>query len=618
MKRKVFLRWFFGTLFVLTGLFYLFTVPVMWYHDMPLTAGFDFKFIALSAVNLVLPESVLTFAVDLPEELLPYMYAAGLDPVVASVPAAYYPLYVKLVPHVGWMYTVSLYWFAAAILIGIIVGGVKVSQQDTESTAKKQSHIRGAEKATAKQLTKALKKQGGTTTGITIGDLKLPTELETRHILVLGTTGTGKSYLLMSIIKQFQQRGVKMVVLDRKGEFFANFGQPGKDKLFNPYDTRHQKWNIFNEFSLPSSLDHMPEQLGDLSDSLFSIPDSNQNAHFYRAAADVFCSCLCYLALQGKTVNSDIKNFFAAGGMDIVAALQTLPPGLSDGLVHLGKNGTDDHSGSILSTLTERCKDFSAFVMKDGDFSVRKWVREQGEGNLYISTAGPNDQRYRSVVTMLLDVIGGEVKAMPETSATKLVIVIDELASQPPLKTLSFLLNEGRSKGVCVILANQTFVKIREIYGETGAKNLFANTNSKFIFRLPEPTDAKYVSEAVGEREVIRKVRSENETKRGLLSTNGDSQGVTISEQITKEAIFLPAQIQQLPKRHALAMVSGQPVAEVQLPTMQFPAHYSPFDPLPDDTISAKEIAKELAAAAEKDTPAPDPKEEPEEDFLKL
>ena len=249
----------------------------------------------------------------------------------------------------------------------------------------------------------------------------------------------------------------------------------------------------------------------------------------------------------------------------------------------------NEHSGSILSTLTERCKDFAAFIGTDGNFSIRDWAK-QGHENLYINTAGANDERYKSIVTMIIDVIGQEIKAMPETGMTKLVIVIDELASLPPLKTLSYLLNEGRAKGVCIILANQTFSKLREIYGEAGAKNIFANANSKFIFRLPEPFDAKYISDAIGEQEIKRYTQSKNETSRGIWNS-GDSRGTTTSEQIVKEAIYLPAQIQNLKKQCAIAMVPDAPVAEIMLPAMSFPMRYSPFCPTVIEEVSVKELA---------------------------
>lgn len=582
MKKNNARRIFACSMIVLIGMFYLLAMPVtIYWYDLPnISIISHLKYIALKTTEILYGK--LTFVVDVPDGIYTFWKLAGWQGTTKHIPAYGYAEFFEKMPN-GWIYISSLYWFPATFVISLVIALTSKKQAKT--------HIRGSEKVTAKELSNSLRKSGDV--GIAIGELCLPRSIEARHFLILGTTGTGKSYLLMSMIAQFQQRRIRMIIFDRKGEFYSVFGQPNKDIFFNPYDQRHENWTAFSEFGIPKSLGHIPEQLRDLADSLFSVSPNNHNAHFYHAAADVFCSSMCYLALAGKTSNADIRAFFAAGGAQIVTALKTLPAGLADGLAHLGKDGTDEHSGSILSTLTERCKDFAAFVGKDGDFSVRDWIRE-GHGNLFINTAGANDERYRSVITMLLDIIGQEIKAMPETGTTQLAIVIDELASLPPLKTLSFLLNEGRSKGVCVILANQTFSKIREIYGEAGAKNIFANANTKFIFRLPEPGDAKYISDAIGEQEIKRYMQSENETTRGLWSCS-DSRGTTTSEQIVREAVYLPSQIQNLKKRCAITLLPDVPIAEVMLPEMSVQIRHSLFSPASTEEVSAKEIAATVA-----------------------
>ncbi|MBP2643473.1 MAG: conjugative transfer protein TraD [Firmicutes bacterium] len=583
---------FLGSMILLVSTFYLFAMPItVYWYDLPnISLGSQLKYITIKILTILCDPEQITFPVDIPDEIFSYWQEAGWAGATKHIPAFGYPEFFEKLPN-GWMYIASLYWLSASIVISLLMS-FSISRNTTD--LKQQTRIRGAALGTSQDLAKSLRKStDGNNIGISIGNLHLPRSLETRHFMVLGTTGTGKSYLLMAMQQAFQQRAVKLVVIDRKGEFHAAFGN-SEDKLFNPYDRRHCKWNLFNEFGLSRALDRIPERLRDMADSLFSVSANNHNAHFYNAAADVFCSSICYLALQGKTSTADIVTFFAAGGLQIVKALKTLPAGLACGLTHLGVDGNDEHSGSILSTLTERCKDFSAFIGQDGDFAIHSWMRS-GKGNLYISTAGENDQRFKSITAMLLDIIGQEIKAMPECKTTCIAIVIDELASLPPLKTLNFLLNEGRSKGICVIIANQTLSKISDIYGEAGAKNIFANTNTTFIFRLPEPSDAKYISDAIGEQEVIRVVKSQNETTRGIFDLNGNSQGKSTSEQIVHETIIMPSQIQNLSQRHVIAMIPDAPVAELILPKMQLKQQQSMFEARQTDEITAKEIAAAIS-----------------------
>lgn len=557
-------------------------------YDMPdLNALNMIKYIIISTFNFF--DVKLSFSINVPKELYNYMCAYLNWTGGSKILANYYPAIFNELP-TKYIYKISMYWFYFSAVSSLIFSFCCCASYDKEKM-KKQTHLRGTQKVNSQELTKVInKKVEKNNRGIAIGTMCLPRDIETRHFMILGTTGTGKSYLLMNMIQEIKARS-KMVILDRKGEFYANFADSKKDILWNPYDNRHANWSMFNEFKISKSLDHIPEELKDLADSLFSVSASNKNAHFYQAASDVFCSGMCYLALNSMTTNKDIKSFFISGGDQIYAALKTLPEGLRDGIGHLGKDGTGEHAEGIISCIMERGKDFGCFVDKDGAFSVRDWMNNNEAENLYISTAGPNDTRYLSIVTMILDIVGREVKNMNEVKASRLVIVIDELASLPPLKTLSFLLNEGRSKGVCVILANQTFQKIQDIYGVTGAKNIFANCVTKFIFKLPEPSDAEYISKAIGEQEVIRSLKSNNQTSRGIFASQGDSKGTTISEQITKEPIFLASQIENLAKYHLIAMIPDAPIAEIEMPKLSFNKYNSCYDPISKDEISAKEIA---------------------------
>lgn len=566
-------------------------------YDMPPLNPFNIiKYILISSMNYF--DMNVRIFIAVPDELYSYMCDNLGWSGNAKILVDLYPEIFNALP-TAWIYKASLCWFYLSMIISIVLS-CQLCRKYNPEKIKKQTYLRGVQKVTAKELCSSVNRQAiKNDGGICIGQMHLPRDIETRHFMVLGTTGTGKSYLLMSMIQQMQQRGTRMILVDRKGEFYSMFGDSQKDKIFNPYDKRHTRWSFFNEFKIPKKMDHLPEALVAEAQSLFSVSTSNKNAHFYKAAADVFCSGMCYLALNGKTTSKDIKTFFTAGGDKLHCAIKTLPEGFRDGLGHLGQDGTGEHVEAIISCIMERAKDFGCFVGKDGEFSVRDWVKDKHAGNLYISTAGPNDTSFTSIVTMMIDMVGREIKSFPEVRYSRLAIVIDELAALPPLKTLSFLLNETRSKGVGVILANQTLQMLNSIYTKEVTNNYFSMCNTKFIFKMPEPTDAEYISRAIGEQEVLRVTRSQNNTSRGILSADGTSKGITESEQVTKESIIMPAQIQSLAKRHVIVQIPDAPVAEITLPTMKFSPLNKPYDPIEIDEISINEIRDILAPKVE-------------------
>jgi hypothetical protein len=80
-----------------------------------------------------------------------------------------------------------------------------------------------------------------------IGGIPLYKEEENTHIAIIGTTGTGKTRILLDLVEQIKQRGDMAVIYDPKGEFIQYFYDPQKDYITNPYDVRGVQWNILNE-----------------------------------------------------------------------------------------------------------------------------------------------------------------------------------------------------------------------------------------------------------------------------------------------------------------------------------------------------------------------------------
>ena len=75
---------------------------------------------------------------------------------------------------------------------------------------------------------------------------RLPRAAETRHAVVLGATGTGKSVAIREVLAGLIARGDRAVVADPDGSAMAAFWQDG-DVLLNPEDARSVRWDVFGE-----------------------------------------------------------------------------------------------------------------------------------------------------------------------------------------------------------------------------------------------------------------------------------------------------------------------------------------------------------------------------------
>ncbi len=88
----------------------------------------------------------------------------------------------------------------------------------------------------------------GSRAGIGLAGVRIPRALECQHFLIAGSTGSGKSVAIRSLLRQIKERGETAVVVDPECEFVSEFYQPGRgDFILNPLDARCPRWSPWSE-----------------------------------------------------------------------------------------------------------------------------------------------------------------------------------------------------------------------------------------------------------------------------------------------------------------------------------------------------------------------------------
>ncbi len=137
----------------------------------------------------------------------------------------------------------------AAFLAGLVLTVVavviasKVAASGLEGQAFR-VHFRGTRAVRKAQLAWTTRKRG--TEQISVAGVPMPESIETLHLLVAGSTGSGKSVLIREMAYSALLRGDRIVVADPNGDMLAKFCRPG-DVVLNPYDSRGRGWTFFNE-----------------------------------------------------------------------------------------------------------------------------------------------------------------------------------------------------------------------------------------------------------------------------------------------------------------------------------------------------------------------------------
>jgi hypothetical protein len=128
-----------------------------------------------------------------------------------------------------------------------------------------------------------------------IGTVPLPNRLETRHMAMIGTTGSGKTTALRQLLDGIEARGEAALVYDTSGEFVAHYYRPERgDIILNPFDARCAFWSPFDEIAHPADADRIAHQL---------ITETGQNDRdvWLETSRILVANVLRVLNAEGKT-----------------------------------------------------------------------------------------------------------------------------------------------------------------------------------------------------------------------------------------------------------------------------------------------------------------------------
>ncbi len=106
--------------------------------------------------------------------------------------------------------------------------------------------IRGALFLDSNHLKKFLKKHKKCS-DLNIAGVPLVKDSETKHILITGTTGSGKSICMMELMDHIRRRKQRAIVYDDSGTFIKHYYRHDHDIILNPLDERSPGWNIWQE-----------------------------------------------------------------------------------------------------------------------------------------------------------------------------------------------------------------------------------------------------------------------------------------------------------------------------------------------------------------------------------
>lgn len=334
----------------------------------------------------------------------------------------------------------------------------------------------------------------------------------TTHLLLLGSTGTGKTNTILHLIRQLK-RAMRhddvMLVFDSKLDF-SEFHEEEDYVISNCAGDESPlvDWNIFMDIIADGwEKDAIALNADEISAVIFSDHIAKSNQPFFPSAArDIFSAILKAMAFLGisdtdyrikylnnLTLNRYLTRLDAPKLIEFISGF----PELQGVLKYIGSGESDQALGvfaelqSITSSLFVKC------FGKDGRFSVRKAERKRGGRALFIEYDPACGLVFQPVYRILVDLFLKEALS-PKRKAGHVYVICDELKMLPCLNHFEDALNFGRSLGLSVIAGIQSMEQLYELYGEYGGRNIASGFQNVFCFRTNNAASRAYVKGLYG------------------------------------------------------------------------------------------------------------------------
>lgn len=431
---------------------------------------------------------------------------------------------------------------------------------------RQEEHLRGGEVIDAAAATKLLR-SSGCASDVTLGGVPIVRDTETSHILVAGTTGSGKTQLLQELLRSIRARGERVICFSPSGDFISAFYREGTDVVLNPFDNRCPRWNLWGDCPNPYDYDALAAAL---------IPNEGKADPFWNNAAR-------------KVLSSAAMEFQRRKREDLQALLEILTVAPLEDL-HRFLNRTQ--AGPLLDPASEKTavsvrSNVASYVSalhylpETGEpFGLRNWARNGADGQwVFLNAADDQLQSVRPLLSMWLEILTNALLSLPESRTRRIWLVIDELPALQTIPSLEHFLARARKHGGCAVLAIQGMSQLEDRYQREGAQTITNLCNTWVAMAQKDPNSAKWLANSFGQVEVV-------EANQGLsYGANEMRDGVTLTNQRKLRDLVLPSEILGLAPLSGILRLAGSLPDGEPVPAARFQTKYVKMEKVAESFI---------------------------------
>lgn len=383
-------------------------------------------------------------------------------------------------------------------------------------------------------------------------------ELLSRHMMLLGGIGTGKTnafYQVMGYLRQNMTQEDVMIIFDTKGDFYKRFYRPGDVVISNDETATGPNgpdfWNIFNEIE---NDDQMEANITEIAKTLFHEKlEKTSQPFFPNAAKDILSAILTHFTRNSEFLNCDnheLRKFLDASPTSEIREMMEVHDDMRSMTSYIYDDKSAQTQG-VMSELQQLVREiFVGNFRKSGTLSMRNLVRAKGGRAIFIEYDLGIGNMLSPIYSLLFDLAIKEALSRKKSDGS-VYFITDEFSLIPNLQHVDDAVNFGRSLGVKFMIGIQNIDQVYENYGENRARSLLSGFLTSVCFRVNDNTSREYIKEMFGE----------NRKKEVFLSS---VQNRGIVEQLREAKVVEDWDISNLKLGEAIIGLPGKPPFKFQ------------------------------------------------------
>jgi hypothetical protein len=349
----------------------------------------------------------------------------------------------------------------------------------------------------------------------------------TRHILMPGSVGSGKTTILLYIMKQVVDRGDQCLIFDAKGDFTAKLPGPS---IMAPWHKDSLVWDIARDIKtieqarafmkqvVPEGTPPMWHQsarmvgTGLIMDLIGQRGENWGWGHLYDQFANLDEATLV-----------DIMTRYNKMGLRSVKGAEVTVEGILTNMV-AGLHWFDSLARAWGNPQKGKPRGISFNEWLFEDKPMHRQIILQGSGEFEEMTAG-----YVSAIVDLLSTRMNSGK-LGESKTRNIWLFLDELAQMGKVNVSNFVA-VGRSKGIRCVFCFQDKSQLDEVLGKEKADALYSMVGIKIFCQMGSGSGAKLNSDMMGKSEIER-------TNISISGSGGGNSTTTMTNKDMKEVML--------------------------------------------------------------------------------